>query len=89
MTEEEATGGRTTRLGRPRGGMKVAARIDRRGTAKRDNMRLATHLPSSEIPVWWRRAVLPSLLWGFFLSFRKRQTKQSKRETPKGVGCKP
>ena len=26
-TEEEATGGRTTRVGRPRGGMKVAARI--------------------------------------------------------------
>ena len=26
-TEEEATGGRTTREGRPRGGMKVAARI--------------------------------------------------------------
>ena len=25
--EEEATGGRTTRVGRPRGGMKVAARI--------------------------------------------------------------
>ena len=27
QTEEEATGGRTTRVGRPRGGMKVAARI--------------------------------------------------------------
>ena len=26
-TEEEATGGRTTRVGRPRGGMRVAARI--------------------------------------------------------------
>ena len=26
-TEEEATGGRTMRVGRPRGGMKVAARI--------------------------------------------------------------
>ena len=26
-TEEEAAGGRTTRVGRPRGGMKVAARI--------------------------------------------------------------
>ena len=26
-TEEEATGGRTTRVGRPRGGIKVAARI--------------------------------------------------------------
>ena len=39
----------------------------RRGTAKRDRKRqtpkggrrLATHLPFSEIPVWWRRAVLP------------------------------
>ena len=29
-TEEEATGGRTTRVGRPRGGMKVAARIGER-----------------------------------------------------------
>ena len=27
MTEEETTGGRTTRVGRPRGGMRVAARI--------------------------------------------------------------
>ena len=26
-TEEEATGGRTSRVGRPRGGMRVAARI--------------------------------------------------------------
>jgi len=26
-TEEETTGGRTTRVGRPRGGMRVAARI--------------------------------------------------------------
>ena len=26
-TEEEATGGRTMRVGRPRGGMRVAARI--------------------------------------------------------------
>ena len=26
-TEDEATGGRTTRVGRPRGGIKVAARI--------------------------------------------------------------
>ena len=26
-TEEEATGARTTRVGRPRGGIKVAARI--------------------------------------------------------------
>jgi len=25
---------------------------------------LASNLPSREIPVWWRRAVLPSLLWG-------------------------
>ena len=33
-TEEEATGGRTTRVGRPRGGMRVAARIGRRQTAK-------------------------------------------------------
>ena len=29
-TEEEATGGRTTRVGRPRGGMKVAARSGER-----------------------------------------------------------
>jgi len=29
-TEEETTGGRTTRVGRPRGGMKVAARIGER-----------------------------------------------------------
>ena len=29
-TEEEATGGRTTRVGRTRGGMKVAARIGER-----------------------------------------------------------
>ena len=65
-------------MGRPRGGMKVAARIGERGTAKRDRKRqtpkggrrLATHLPSREIPVWWRRAVLPSLLWVVcFLSF--------------------
>ena len=32
--------------------------------------RLATHLPSREIPVWWRRAVLPTLLWVVcFISF--------------------
>jgi len=41
-TEEEATGGRTTRVGRPRGGMKVAARIGRRGTAKGDRKRQTT-----------------------------------------------
>ena len=29
-TEDEATGGRTTRVGRPRGGMKVAARVGER-----------------------------------------------------------
>ena len=35
-TEEETTGGRTTRVGRPRGGMKVACSENRRWTAKGD-----------------------------------------------------
>ena len=76
-TEEEATGGRTTRVGRPRGGMKVAARIGeglRREIRKRQTpkggRRLAHHTPLLKIPVWWRRAVLPSLPWVVrFLSF--------------------
>ena len=61
-TEEEATRERTTRVGRPRGGMKVAARIGEglrreigRGRRPRvgDGSRpRATHFPSSEIPVW-------------------------------------
>ena len=41
-TEDEATGERTTRVGRPRGGMKVAARIGEgllRDCAKRDRKR--------------------------------------------------
>jgi len=40
-TEEEVTRERTTRVGRPRGGMKVAARSGekRRETAKRDRKR--------------------------------------------------
>ena len=53
---------------------------NRRKTAKRDRKRrtpkggrrLAHHTPLLKIPVWWRRAVLPSLPWVsvFFLSFR-------------------
>ena len=54
---------------------------NRRETAKRDRKRrtpkggrrLAHHTPLLKIPVWWRRAVLPSLpclsCWAFFLSF--------------------
>ena len=51
---------------------------NRRETAKRDRKRrtpkggrrLAHHTPLLKIPVWWRRAVLPSLPWGVcFLSF--------------------
>ena len=77
-TEEEAARERTTRVGRPRGGMKVACSENRRGTAKRDRKRrtpkggrrLAHHTPLLKIPVWWRRAVLPSLPWLVcFLSF--------------------
>ena len=50
----------------------------RRETAKRDTKRqtpqggrrLAHHTPLLKIPVWWRRAVLPSLPWVVcFLSF--------------------
>merc|ERR1712086_858604 len=50
----------------------------RRETAKRDRKRqtpkggrrLAHHTPLLKIPVWWRRAVLPSLPWVVcFLSF--------------------
>ena len=34
--------------------------------------RLAHHTPLLKIPVWWRRAVLPSLPWAVcFLSFRE------------------
>ena len=56
----------------------------RRETAKRDTKRqtpqggrrLAHHTPLLKIPVWWRRAVLPSLPWvvcflSFFLSERR------------------
>ena len=81
-TEEEAAGGRTTRVGRPRGGMKVAARIGEglrreieRGRRPRvRDLGWATastnHTPLLKIPVWWRRAVLPSLPWVVcFLSF--------------------
>ena len=51
---------------------------NRRETAKRDRKRrtpkggrrLAHHTPLLKIPVWWRRAVLPSLPWVVcFLSF--------------------
>ena len=54
---------------------------NRRETAKRDRKRrtpkggrrLAHHTPLLKIPVWWRRAVLPSLPWVVrFLSFRFR-----------------
>jgi len=78
-TEEEATRERTTRVGRPRGGMKGCSENRGRETAKRDRKRrtpkggrrLAHHTPLLKIPVWWRRAVLPSLPWVesvFFLS---------------------
>ena len=68
---EETAGERTTRVGRTRGGMKVAARIGEKlrreiGSGRRPRReggrRLAPHF-SPKIPVWWRRAVLPSLLW--------------------------
>jgi len=80
-TEEEAT---SEERERREWGTTASARWhegcseNRRGTAKRDRKRqtpkggrrLATHLPSSEIPVWWRRAVLPSFFWGdYFVSF--------------------
>ena len=52
---------------------------NRRGTATRDRKRqtpkggrwLAPHRPLLKIPVWWRRAVLPSLPWvvALWLSF--------------------
>ena len=80
-TEEAATRERTTRVGRPRGGMKVAARSGERLRTKRDRKRrtpkggrrLAHHTPLLKFPVWWRRAVLPSLpriVLVFFLSLR-------------------
>ena len=76
-TEEEVTRESTTRRGRPRGGTKIAARIGerlRREIGKRrtpkGGRRLAHHTPLLKIPVWWRRAVLPSLPWVVrFLSF--------------------
>ena len=55
----------------------------RRETAKRDTKRqtpqggrrLAHHTPLLKIPVWWRRAVLPSLPWVVcFLSFLSSKT---------------
>jgi len=62
-TEEEVTREGTTRVGRPRGGMKVAARVGERlrREKRRTPKRLAHHTPLLKIPVWWRRAVLPSL----------------------------
>ena len=59
---------RESRVGRPRDGMEGCCRANRRETAKRDRKRrtpkggrrLAHHTPLLKIPVWWRRAVLPS-----------------------------
>ena len=83
-TEEEATRERTTRVGRPRGGMKVAARIgerlrspkrDRKRRTPKGGRRLAHHTPLLKIPVCVVAACAvpsshPSLgLSVFFLSF--------------------
>ena len=54
-------------MGRPRGSMKVAARIGeglrreigRSRRERKDGRRLAHHTPRLKIPVWWRRAVPP------------------------------
>merc|ERR1712046_564731 len=65
---------------------------NRRETAKRDRKRrtpkggrrLAHHTPLLKIPVWWRRAVLPSLPWGVrFLSFFSARAE----EREKNIGC--
>ena len=62
--------GERREVGRPRGGMKVAARIGERlrreigrGGRPRVGDGSAHHTPLLNIPVWWRRAVLPSLPW--------------------------
>ena len=75
-TEEEATRERTTRVDRPARWHEGCSE-NRRETAKRDRkrrtpkgeLRLAHHTPLLEIPVWWRRAVLPSALLGCICSF--------------------
>ena len=71
MTRERTTSGTTARW-------HEGCSENRRETAKRDRKRrtpkggrrLAHHTPLLKIPVWWRRAVLPSLPWVVcFLSF--------------------
>ena len=50
--------------------LRETAKRDRKRRTPKGGRRLAHHTPLLKIPVWWRRAVLPSLPWVVcFLSF--------------------